>query len=97
MDCSVCYERTSSKLMCNHYLCEICCIKYILDYSNFVCPVCRRDLYITVDTWQFIINHELSNTNDGNKKNELNKLISKVNDEIKNIESCNSTRTILFD
>jgi hypothetical protein len=38
-DCSICYEDTKVKTLCNHYCCHKCMEKIKL------CPICRRDLY----------------------------------------------------
>jgi hypothetical protein len=38
-DCSICFEDTKVKTICNHYCCHKCMEKIK------ICPICRRDLY----------------------------------------------------
>ncbi len=42
MECVICYEKTDTRTICNHFLCNLC--SYQLEKNE--CPYCRRELLL---------------------------------------------------
>ena len=39
-ECSICYEKSNCKTICNHYFCDICIEQWYNKQKN--CPICRN-------------------------------------------------------